>query len=85
MENTATPKAQQSKPRVAWIDMAKGIGILLVIFGHSGISKVPLAVIYTFHMPIFFFLSGLVLNVKKNESFLVFLKKTQLAWGYPIC
>jgi fucose 4-O-acetylase-like acetyltransferase len=60
-----------TKQRLAWIDIAKGIGIILVVYGHvargllsSGIISGPRweildSVIYTFHMPIFFFLAGL--------------------------
>lgn len=48
--------------RDAQIDVARGIAILLVLLGHSSytlddpINKIILA----FHMPLFFFLSGLV-------------------------
>lgn len=56
--------------RLPWIDHLKGIAILLVIIGHliidSGIEKEgndPVKwFIYTFHMPLFFFLSGIVLG-----------------------
>lgn len=60
------------KNRIAWVDTAKGIGITLVVYGHvarglqnSGIlSDSTLfqfldASIYSFHMPLFFFLSGI--------------------------
>ena len=58
--------------RSSWVDYAKGIGILLVVYGHvarglhnAGISvseKTYLlidSIIYSFHMPLFFFLSGI--------------------------
>ena len=45
--------------RIEWIDIAKGIGIILVIAGHT-ISLTHSYPIYAFHMPLFFFLSGLV-------------------------
>ena len=58
--------------RDAWVDYAKAIGIILVVYGHvargifnAGIPlDVPLyrlvdSVVYSFHMPLFFFLSGL--------------------------
>lgn len=58
--------------RVLWVDAARGVGIVLVTFGHvwrgldgAGlVSDVPLfravdAAIYLFHMPLFFFVSGL--------------------------
>ena len=58
--------------RSSWADYAKGIGILLVVYGHvarglhnAGVSvseKTYLlidSIIYSFHMPLFFFLSGI--------------------------
>lgn len=44
--------------RVEWVDTAKGLGLLLVFIGHL---KTPFLATwaYTFHMPLFFFLSGL--------------------------
>lgn len=44
-----------------WIDTAKCIGIFLVIYGHGGLAIPPIKeLIYTFHMPLFFMLSGLL-------------------------
>lgn len=48
------------------IDICRGIGIVLVVLGHAlkqvgdlaGLLKVMLDVIYSFHMPLFFILSG---------------------------
>ena len=51
--------------RVLWIDWCKGIGILLVLLGHTLRTDLSLVYIYGFHMPLFFFLSGLVCNEKK--------------------
>lgn len=53
--------------RVEWIDTAKGVGIILVIAGHTFFIMYS-AIIYAFHMPLFFFLSGLVLNTAKYPS-----------------
>ena len=58
--------------RIEWIDMAKGYGILLVIIAHLPVGNVEYW-INTFHMPLFFFLSGYVFHVK--DSFFTFLKK----------
>lgn len=56
--------------RIAWIDIAKGIGIILVVFGHvnfvSEIDYNIIRIIYMFHMPLFFFLSGYL--YKKNTD-----------------
>lgn len=51
------------KKRLHWLDIVKGEGILLVILGHClDITKVPFHLIFTFHMPLFFVLSGYVYN-----------------------
>ena len=45
------------------IDIAKGIGILLVIVGHTGGLPAHSTVhhfIYSFHMPLFMFASGFI-------------------------
>lgn len=58
------------KKRIGYIDMAKGLAIVLVIVGHS--SFVPnnaKLLLYSFHIPLFFFLSGFTLNVRKYETF----------------
>lgn len=49
------------KGRIKSIDIAKGIGIILVVIGHTGISSSLPGLfhwIYSFHMPLFYFLSG---------------------------
>ena len=58
--------------RITWVDTAKGVGIVLVVFGHvwRGVQGAGLMpddalfqavdrAIYAFHMPFFFVLSGL--------------------------
>lgn len=59
--------------RIDWIDTAKGIGLLLVIFGHLH-TPYFCTWIYTFHMPLFFLLSGVVFSGNKY-SFKSFLLK----------
>ena len=65
--------ANQRPTRIAWIDAAKGIGLLCVIMGHLHIPLVDTWV-YFFHMPLFFFLSGFVFSGGKYD-FKTFLKK----------
>lgn len=46
--------------RDSTIDIAKGLGIFCVVLGHLTVFKSPLYVaIYHFHMPLFFFISGM--------------------------
>lgn len=58
--------------RIIWIDVAKGIGILLVIVGHLiSPGNILHHWIYSFHMPLFFFLSGICLkNDRKYGNFI---------------
>lgn len=66
----------QEKRRIEWIDMAKGWGMLLVILGHIGdLGEYAFFKIwfFSFHIPLFFFLSGYVF--RDTDRFSVFLKK----------
>jgi len=51
--------------RIEYLDIARGIGILLVVLGHNDfgfVSSFFHQVIYSFHIPLFFFLSGYFIN-----------------------
>src|SRR5215208_2097417 len=61
--------------RVPYVDIAKGIGIILVVMGHNDFALIaPFAhkLIYSFHMPMFFFMSGMFF--KPDMPFLNFIK-----------
>lgn len=58
--------------RVAWVDICKALGIFLVLIGHTLRDVEGVVVIYSFHMPLFFFLSGLVFNKDKFDTFSFF-------------
>lgn len=68
------------KERIEWIDYAKAIGMFLVVWGHA-ISEYNLntknvqIIIYSMHMPLFFYLSGLVFKIKNNLTFKSFFLK----------
>ena len=48
----------ERKKRIEWIDAVKGLGIILVILGHMTIPQMVRRFIFSFHMPLFFFVSG---------------------------
>ena len=50
------------------IDVLKGIGIILVVIGHSGCPNLLKDFIYSFHMPLFFIASGYFFNENYLES-----------------
>lgn len=62
------------KKRVDFIDSAKGLAICLMVLGHCGYEGSVRDFIYTFHMPLFFILSGVFLG-KKDLRFSESLKK----------
>ena len=72
--------SQIAKNRIEFIDILKGYAIILVVMGHflgwqyGGIhgsvpsdnnANVLFKIIYSFHMPLFFFLSGYTFNIHK--------------------
>lgn len=66
--------------RIEWLDIAKGIGISLVVFAHSISPGVVYNWISMSHMPLFFCISGMCYNENKYEkfSFLVKSRSRQL-------
>lgn len=53
--------------RMEWIDLCKAIGIYLVVLGHFlPVGAPPKLIIYTFHVPLFFILSGFLLKVHRS-------------------
>lgn len=54
--------------RIASLDTAKGIAILAVILGHyfQEFSPDKMNIVYCFHMPLFFLISGYCLSINKT-------------------
>lgn len=73
---------QMSKKRDKLMPMMSILGIILVVLGHSGYAGTNIAIdcprlcnwIYSFHMPLFFFISGFLFSLT-NESFMEMDKK----------
>ena len=83
---------QQGSKRIPFVDIAKAIAIFLVLMGHTVDSDtMSKTVIYSFHMPLFFMLSGFVMKSRASytkETWKTFLGKrvwtmlfTYLLWG----
>lgn len=60
--------------RIKYIDIARGIAMLCIVLGHLGNSQIN-RFVFTFHVPIFFFITGYFINKKlkimefiKNKS-----------------
>ena len=79
-----------------WLDQAKGLGIVLVVFGHclrglmaAGLANedgpwgVVDAAIYAFHMPLFFFLAGHTFEasaLKRSPGAYLVRRSERLLW-----
>lgn len=57
------------KERLFFLDSARGLGMLLVILGHILETDGPIPVlIYSFHIPLFFLISGILLAYMQAEE-----------------
>lgn len=68
--------------RIQYIDVAKFLGILLVVFIHGYKEGIVISFIYSFHMPLFFFLNGMTLKMD-DISFGDFVLKKLKAYVIP--
>lgn len=87
----STPRARHE-----WADVARGIGIALVVVGHTvrGLFNADIVpsegawlwadrFIYGFHMPLFFVLAGVFLTSPGDESLPQLARRRIVRFGYP--
>ena len=80
--STVTEEKDRKRGRILWVDQLKGLTFFFVILGHMtismknfGVTAIPNDIIkiliYSFHMPLYFFLSGFTMNRQKirNQSY----------------
>ncbi len=74
-----------SDKNIYWVDNAKAIGISLIVLGHThSLKGFPNNFIYSFHVPLFFFLAGFLLKDKYLElPFLLYVKRYFQRLGFP--
>lgn len=77
------------RTRIVWIDNLRGIAILLVVLGHVVNNPIVLKVISSFHVPLFFIISGILIELNtswKNLSNknLVMIKAKKLLYPYAV-
>jgi hypothetical protein len=56
--------------RTIWIDVAKTVGIFLVVFSHFDQNGFAESFLWTFHVPLFFFISGYLQKPRSDREFL---------------
>lgn len=77
--------------RIEWIDSLKGFGIFCVTFGHLSCNLLLETHIYSFHMFLFFFISGFLHSNYNNNFKEYIIKKTKallipfLIWNLLSC
>ena len=89
-------QTHRAPDRLDWVDLAKGLGILLVVFGHvwRGLASARLPIpphqfhaidqfLYSFHMPLFFLISGLFVFRSATAPLKSFLARIFGSIAYP--
>lgn len=61
--------------RISWLDNLKALGIFLVIFGHMVPDSFLKQYIFSFHVPLFFFVSGYLFDRNKYDFHQFFIRK----------
>jgi len=82
--------------RIDFLDVAKGVGILLVVMGHclgglraaeiveeASLAWFSFYLIYSFHMPLFFFLTGSLVEIRVGAQPGRFLRTNVTRIAYP--
>ena len=68
--------------RLQNVDIAKGIAMVCIILGHLGNTSIN-KVVFTFHVPIFFFITGYFIN--DNRDIKDFIKNKARTLIVPYC
>lgn len=83
-------KKEKNEGRLKWLEALRGAAIFLVVLGHITLSKssqgyeVMHAMIYSFHMPLFFSMSGFLFGYREWENEAGFIiKKKMISLGLP--
>ena len=66
---------EKTLSRLDYIDIAKGLGMLTIIWGHVVEFGITNSFVYAFHIPLFFVLSGCVFDRERYTNYKQFLTK----------
>ena len=71
--------------RLEFVDVAKGIAMICIVLGHMGISGIN-RFVFTFHVPVFFLISGYFISAEeKLSSFIVKKLRTLIVPYFLTC
>ena len=71
------------KSRLEFIDIARGIAIISIILGHMGSWQIN-RIVFTYHVPLFFFVSGYFIDTRRNAKEFVIHKIKTLLIPYTV-
>lgn len=54
--------------RIDSIDIFRGIGIIIMVMGHIGFGSIFDHLIHAFHMPMFYFISGMFFKAENVDG-----------------
>lgn len=66
---------QPKDNRIAFIDLAKGMTMLTILWGHVMLTGSLNTIVYAFHIPVYFFLAGMVYRGEKYPTALALVKR----------
>ncbi|SHI53388.1 acyltransferase family protein [Fibrobacter sp. UWP2] len=69
--------------RIEYIDTAKFLAMILIVFSHGAKEGNLIAFLFSFHLPVFFFLNGMTLKIG-NQTFADFLVKKLKRYVLPM-
>lgn len=61
-----------SAKRFRYLDIARGIAMISIVLGHLGVSDIN-RVVFTYHLPIFYLITGYFLKTSGTKS--AFIRK----------
>ncbi len=76
---------KESTGRLGYVDVAKGLAMICIVLGHLG-SSIINRVVFTFHVPVFYLISGYFISAEeKLSSFFVKKLRTLIVPYYLTC
>lgn len=74
----------KSNKRIGWIDISRACAMFLVVWLHFGSPRIINQYVHLFHMPVFFFVSGICNKSGKFKNVLDLLKNKSKAFLFLI-
>lgn len=74
----------EAHSRENWIDITRGLAIIIMIIGHSISNQNAISWIWSFHMPLFFIITGYTMKEISWESLLGGQLKTAKIYYYLV-